>query len=182
MRRLPPFPTELAPLARAPRSAYAAAPPVRALRAREAGPLDQDRRRALQAADLPDAWTAAQLARSLERFRPHPLFPALIAQSANELLLEFVEGRPLAEPLDEAGCDRLAGFFAVLYAQGRHAVETRGVGFARRCGWIWPFSGAWACSTPSALAGAGARRRGAASRAGLPGVRLSGSDRAQLRG
>ena len=43
---------------------------------------------------LPDAWTAAQLARSLERFRSHPRVPALLAQSANELLLECVEGPP----------------------------------------------------------------------------------------
>jgi hypothetical protein len=78
---------------------------------------------------LPDAWTASQLARNLERFRPHRVFPAVIAQSANELLLEYVEGSSLAEPLDELSCDRLAGFFAVLYAQGRHAVETRSSGF-----------------------------------------------------
>ena len=78
---------------------------------------------------LPDTWTATQLARSLERFRAHPVFPALIAQSANELLLEFVEGRPIADPLDAAGCDQLADFFAVLYAQDRHAVETRNAGF-----------------------------------------------------
>ena len=77
---------------------------------------------------LPDAWTAAQLARSLERFRSHQLFPAVIAQSANELLLEYVEGSSIAEPLDEAGCDQLAGFFAVLYAQGRQAIETRAAG------------------------------------------------------
>jgi hypothetical protein len=78
---------------------------------------------------LSDAWTASQVARNLERFRSHPVFPSVIAQSANELLLEYVEGSPIAEPLDEEGCDRLAGFFAVLYAQGRHAVETRGAGF-----------------------------------------------------
>lgn len=79
---------------------------------------------------LPDAWTAAQLARRLERFRSHQVFPLVIAQSANELLLEYVEGSRVAEPLDEAACGRLAGFFAVLYAQGRHAVETRAAGFA----------------------------------------------------
>ena len=79
---------------------------------------------------LPDSFAATQLARSLERFRAHPVFPALIAQSANELLLEYVEGRPCADPLDEAGCDQLAGFFAVLYAQDRHSVETRSAGFA----------------------------------------------------
>ena len=78
---------------------------------------------------LPDSWAAAQLARSLERFRAQSVFPALIAQSAGELLLEFVEGRPFAEPLDEAACDQLAGFFAVLYAQDRHAVEPRAAGF-----------------------------------------------------
>jgi hypothetical protein len=78
---------------------------------------------------LPDAWTADQLARNLERFRPHRVFPAVVAQSANELLLEYVEGSGLPEPLDEQSCDRLAGFFAVLYAQGRHAVETRSSGF-----------------------------------------------------
>lgn len=78
---------------------------------------------------LPDTWTATQMARSLERFRTHPVFPALIAQSANELLLEFVEGRPIANPLDEAGCDQLADFFAVLYAQDRHAVDPRSAGF-----------------------------------------------------
>ena len=79
---------------------------------------------------LPDAWTATQLTRSLERFRSHRVFPSVIAQSANELLLEYVEGSGIAEPLDEEGCDRLAGFFAVLYAQDRHAVETRATGFA----------------------------------------------------
>ena len=78
---------------------------------------------------LPDAWTAAQLTRSLELFRSHQVFPSVIAQSANELLLEWVEGSPIAEPLDDEGCDRLASFFAVLYAQGRHAVETRSAGF-----------------------------------------------------
>jgi hypothetical protein len=78
---------------------------------------------------LPDAWTAAQLARSLERFRSHQVFPAVIEQSASELLLEFVEGAPIPDPLGDADCDRLAGFFAVLYAQGRHAVETRAGGF-----------------------------------------------------
>jgi hypothetical protein len=79
---------------------------------------------------LPDAWTATQMARSLERFRSHRMFPALIAQSANELLLEYVEGSPIGIPLDEASCDQLADFFAVLYAQDRHAVETRSAGFA----------------------------------------------------
>ncbi len=78
---------------------------------------------------LPDTWTATQMARSLERFRSHRLFPSLIAQSANELLLEYVEGRAIANPLDEAGADQLAGFFAVLYAHDRHAVETRSAGF-----------------------------------------------------
>jgi hypothetical protein len=78
---------------------------------------------------LPDSFAATQLARSLERFRAQPVFPALIAQSANELLLEFVEGRPFAEPLDAARCDQLAEFFAVLYAQDRHAVEPRSAGF-----------------------------------------------------
>lgn len=79
---------------------------------------------------LPDAWTAAQLARSLERFRSQQRFPALIAQSGSELLLEWVDGSPIAEPLDEAACDQLADFFATLYAQGRQAVETRAAGFA----------------------------------------------------
>jgi hypothetical protein len=78
---------------------------------------------------LPDAWSAAQMARGLERFRSHRIFPELIALSANELLLEYVEGSALADPLDEAGCDRLAEFFAVLYAHDRHAVETRAAGF-----------------------------------------------------
>ena len=77
-----------------------------------------------------DAWTATQMARNLERFRSHRMFPALIAQSANELLLEYVEGSPLADPLDAAGCDLLADFFSVLYAQDRHAVEIRDTGFA----------------------------------------------------
>ncbi len=77
---------------------------------------------------LPDAWTAAQLTRSLERFRSHQLFPAVIAQSGSELLLEYVEGSRLAEPLDEAGCDQLAGFFGTLYAQGRQRVETHATG------------------------------------------------------
>ena len=77
-----------------------------------------------------DAWTATQMARNLERFRSHRMFPVLIAQSANELLLEYVEGRPLADPLDAAGCDLLADFFSVLYAQDRHAVEIRNTGFA----------------------------------------------------
>lgn len=79
---------------------------------------------------LPDAWTAAQLARSLERFRSQERFPALIAQSGSELLLEWVDGSRIAEPLDEAACDQLADFFATLYAQGRQAVETRAAGFA----------------------------------------------------
>jgi hypothetical protein len=79
---------------------------------------------------LPDAWSAAELARRLERFRSHAVFPAVIAQVGNELLLDFVEGRPIADPLDAAGCDQLAGFFAVLYAHDRHAVETRASGFA----------------------------------------------------
>jgi len=77
-----------------------------------------------------DAWTATQIARNLERFRSHRMFPALIAQSANELLLEYVEGSSLADPLDAAGCDRLADFFSVLYAQDRHAVEIRDTAFA----------------------------------------------------
>ncbi len=77
-----------------------------------------------------DAWTADQMARSLERFRSHGMFPVLIAQSGNELLLEYVEGRPFGNPLDAAGCDQLADFFAVLYAQDRHAVETRNADFA----------------------------------------------------
>jgi hypothetical protein len=80
---------------------------------------------------LPDAWTAAQLARSLERFRSQQRFPALIAQSGSELLLEWVEGSPIAEPLDEAACDQLADFFAALYAQDRQAVETRAAGFGQ---------------------------------------------------
>jgi len=79
---------------------------------------------------LPDAWTATQMARSLERFRSHRVFPALIAQSANELLLEYVEGSPIGNPLDAAGCDQLAAFFAVLYAHDRHSVDTRSAGFA----------------------------------------------------
>ncbi len=79
-----------------------------------------------------DAWTATQIARNLERFRSHRMFPVLIAQSANELLLEYVEGRPLADPLDAAGGDLLADFFSMLYAQDRHAVEIRDAGFAER--------------------------------------------------
>jgi hypothetical protein len=77
---------------------------------------------------LPDAWSAAQLARSLERFREQALFPALYTQTGSELLLEYVQGRPLPEPLDEAACDQLAGFFAALYGQSRQAVETRAAG------------------------------------------------------
>jgi hypothetical protein len=77
-----------------------------------------------------DTWTATQMTRNLDRFRSHRMFPVLIAQSANELLLEYVEGSPLGNPLDAAGCDKLADFFAVLYAQDRHAVETRSAGFA----------------------------------------------------
>jgi hypothetical protein len=77
-----------------------------------------------------DTWSATQMARNLERFRSHRMFPVLIAQSGNELLLEFVEGRPLGDPLDAAGGDLLADFFAVLYAQDRHAVDIRGSGFA----------------------------------------------------
>ena len=79
---------------------------------------------------LPDTWTATQMTRNLDRFRSHRMVPVLIAQSANELLLEYVEGSPIGNPLDAAGCDQLAGFFAVLYAQDRHAVETRSAGFA----------------------------------------------------
>lgn len=77
---------------------------------------------------LPDAWSAAQLARSLERFRAQALFPALYTQTGNDLLLEYVEGRALPEPLDDAACDLLAGFFAALYGLGRQAVETRASG------------------------------------------------------
>jgi hypothetical protein len=77
---------------------------------------------------LPDAWSAAQLARSLERFRRHQLFPGLVAQSGRELLLEFVEGRPLAEPLSSLAADQLAGFFAALYSEGRQTVETSAAG------------------------------------------------------
>jgi hypothetical protein len=74
---------------------------------------------------LPDAWSAEQIAACLDQFRAHRVFPSLVARSGRELLLEFVEGEPLPDPLDAAACDRLAAFFAVLYAHGRHAVETR---------------------------------------------------------
>jgi hypothetical protein len=80
---------------------------------------------------LPDSWTAEQLARSLERFRSQQRFPGLIAQSGSELLLEWVEGSPIGEPLDEAACDQLGDFFAALYAQGRETVATRSAGFAQ---------------------------------------------------
>jgi hypothetical protein len=79
---------------------------------------------------LPDAWTAAELARRLDHFRSHRVFPAVVAQLGCELLLEYVEGGPIADPLDAAGCDQLAEFFAVLYAHDRHVVEMRASGFA----------------------------------------------------
>jgi hypothetical protein len=100
---------------------------------------------------LPDTWTATQMARSLERFRAHPVFPALLAQSANELLLEFVEGRPIAEPLDDATCDQLAEFFAVLYAQDRHAIEPRGAGFVAALQQDLAFLGRVGVLEPAAL-------------------------------
>jgi hypothetical protein len=77
---------------------------------------------------FPDAWTASRVARSLAPFRAQRVFPVLFAQSGSELLLEYVEGRPLANPLAPADCDRLAGFFAVLYAQERRSVACRGSG------------------------------------------------------
>jgi hypothetical protein len=74
---------------------------------------------------LPDVWSATELAHRLEHFRSHRVFPAVIAQMGNELLLEYVEGAALPDPLDAASCEQLAAFFAVLYAHERHAVESR---------------------------------------------------------
>jgi len=71
---------------------------------------------------LPDSALAAQVASNLATFRHAGVFPAVVAVLDDELLLEFVAGRPLAGSIPLAGIDRLARFYGTLYACERRCV------------------------------------------------------------
>jgi len=73
---------------------------------------------------LPDASLAAAVAQHLQTFHHARVFPALEAVLDHELLLEFVPGRPLADPLEARWLEPLARFFATLYAVERRRVRT----------------------------------------------------------
>jgi hypothetical protein len=78
---------------------------------------------------LSDASLAREIAGRLELFRDSALFPGLVAAVDGELLLEWVEGRPLGEPVDDAGLEAIAEFFAALYSAGPRPVATADTAF-----------------------------------------------------
>jgi hypothetical protein len=73
---------------------------------------------------LPDTRAAARIAESLENFRHVGCFPELVAAIDAELLLEFVTGRPLAEPFDDDAIDRIGCFFGALYRVDRRRIPS----------------------------------------------------------
>ncbi len=80
---------------------------------------------------LPDSHVASAVARNLLPFRDSGLFPTLIAMEDNELLLEFVAGEELPEPIDGSCVDRFIGFFSVIYNVDRRRVKLSETDFER---------------------------------------------------
>lgn len=79
---------------------------------------------------LADAWVAWRIARNLEVFRHFEIFPRLVAEVDNELLLEFVEGRALGSEADASLVERLARFFGTIYSVDRRRVKTEETDFS----------------------------------------------------
>jgi hypothetical protein len=80
---------------------------------------------------LPDSHVASAVARNLMPFRDSGVFPRLIAIEDNELVLEFVAGTELTEPIDRALVDRFVGFFSVIYSVDRKRVKLSETDFER---------------------------------------------------
>jgi hypothetical protein len=78
---------------------------------------------------LPGASLAEEITANLATFRHSGIFPALVATIDAELVLEFVDGRPFERRLDATLADRLAGFFATLYAMDARRVRTADTAF-----------------------------------------------------
>lgn len=64
-----------------------------------------------------DAWLASRAAAGLEHFRGAGVLPELEARFDDELLVEFVEGRPLAR-FDAGVAEPMAAFFARIHEGG----------------------------------------------------------------
>ncbi len=80
---------------------------------------------------LPDTYVASRVAEKLKPFRDLGVFPRLIAIEDNELLLEFVTGTELTEPVDRSFVDRFVEFFAVIYSVDRRRVKLSETDFER---------------------------------------------------
>jgi len=80
---------------------------------------------------LPDSYVASKVARNLSRFRDMGIFPRLIAVEDNELVLEFVAGTHLSEPVDPSFVDRFVGFFSVVYNVDRRRAKLSETDFER---------------------------------------------------
>lgn len=80
---------------------------------------------------LGDAWQAARIERELDSFEPGQCFPPLVLRHENELLLDYVEGRPFnaSDPSDR---ERLARFYAALYRRDPRRVAAQGLPLAGR--------------------------------------------------
>jgi hypothetical protein len=80
---------------------------------------------------LPDSHIASAVARNLVPFRDSGVFPRLISVEDNELLLEFVAGAALPEPIDGSWVDRFIGFFCVIYNLDRSRMKLSETEFER---------------------------------------------------
>jgi hypothetical protein len=80
---------------------------------------------------LPDSYVAQAVAANLDRFREHRIFPRVITVMDQELVLEFVEGTPLPEPITPPIVDQLVRFFSILYDEDRRAVKLAETAFER---------------------------------------------------
>lgn len=80
---------------------------------------------------LPDSYLATTIARNLERFQEHRIFPRVIAVLDRELLLEFVEGAAVPKQIDAPIVDQLARFFSIIYEADRREVKLAETAFAR---------------------------------------------------
>jgi hypothetical protein len=78
---------------------------------------------------LSDAARAREIAAHLAALRPTRCFPELVAAVDAELLLEYVEGRTLADPIEPARLDALAGFYARLYGAAPRRLATAASAF-----------------------------------------------------
>jgi hypothetical protein len=80
---------------------------------------------------LPDSHTASVVAQSLTPFRDTGIFPRLVAVEDNEMLLEFVNGAPLPEPIDRSYTEKFIEFFSVIYSVDRRRVKLSETDFER---------------------------------------------------